>query len=232
MPANLIMKILIVLTSHSELGDTGKKTGFWVEEFAAPYYELADAGAEITLASPQGGQPPIDPSSELPGAKTKFTHRFDQDEPLKQKLAHTLKLNDVKAANYDAVFYPGGHGPLWDLTKDAKSIALLEAFQQQGKPMALVCHAPCALLNVKLANGETMIKGKKVTGFSDTEEAAVKLTKVVPFLLEDELKKEGAHYSKGPDSGVYIQIDGLLITGQNPASSAEAAKALLKLLNN
>jgi putative intracellular protease/amidase len=232
MPANLIMKILIVLTSHSELGDTGKRTGFWVEEFAAPYYELADAGAEITLASPQGGQPPIDPSSELPGAKTKFTHRFDQDEPLKQKLAHTLKLNDVKAANYDAVFYPGGHGPLWDLTKDAKSIALLEAFQQQGKPMALVCHAPCALLNVKLANGETMIKGKKVTGFSDTEEAAVKLTKVVPFLLEDKLKETGGHYSKGPDWGVYVQTDGLLITGQNPASSAAAAKALLKLVKN
>jgi putative intracellular protease/amidase len=226
------MKILIVLTSHSKLGDTGKKTGFWVEEFAAPYYELVDAGSEITLASRKGGQPPIDPSSELPGAQTKFTHRFDKDEPLKQKLAHTLKLSEVKAADYDAVFYPGGHGPLWDLTKDAKSIALLEAFQQQGKPMALVCHAPCALLNVKLANVDPMIKGKKVTGFSDTEETAVKLTKVVPFLLEDEFKKAGAHYSKGSDWGVYVQIDGLLITGQNPASSAEAAKALLKLLKN
>src|ERR1035437_1356245 len=224
------MKVLIVLTSHSELGDTGKKTGFWVEEFAAPYYERVDAGAEITLASPKGGQPPIDPSSELPGAQTKFTHRFDKDEPLKQKLAHTLKLSEVKAADYDAVFYPGGHGPLWDLTKDAKSIALIEAFQQQGKPMALVCHAPCALLNVKLANGDPMIKGKKVTGFSDTEETAVKLTKVVPFLLEDELKKTGAHYTKGPDWGVYVQTDGLLVTGQNPASSAEAPKVLLKLL--
>ena len=224
MGTNIIMKILIVLTSHSELGDTGKKTGFWVEEFAAPYYELADAGAEITLASPKGGQPPIDPKSEEAEAQTKFTHRFDQDEP------HTLILSDVKAADYDAVFYPGGHGPLWDLTKDAKSIALIEAFQQQGKPMALVCHAPCALLKVKLPNGDLLLKGKNVTGFSDTEEAAVKLTKAVPFLLEDELKKAGAHYSKGPDWGVYVQTDGLLITGQNPASAAGAAKALLKLL--
>jgi putative intracellular protease/amidase len=229
MPAHIIMKILIVLTSHSELGDTGKKTGFWVEEFAAPYYELADAGVEITLASPKGGQPPIDPASELTAAQTKFTHRFDKDVALKQKLAHTLKLSDVKASDYDAVFYPGGHGPLWDLVKDTNSITLLEAFQQQGKPIALVCHAPCALLKVKLPNGDALIKGKNVTGFSDTEEAAVKLTKVVPFLLEDELKKTGALYSKGPDWGVYVQTDGLLISGQNPASSAEAAKVLLKL---
>jgi putative intracellular protease/amidase len=232
MAAHIIMKILIVLTSHSELGDTGKKTGFWVEEFAAPYYELADAGAEITLASPKGGQPPIDPASELAAAQTKFTKRLDKDEPLKQKLAHTLKLRDVKASDYDAVFYPGGHGPLWDLVKNTNSIALLEAFQKQGKPMALVCHAPCALLKVKLPNGDALIKGKDVTGFSDTEEAAVKLSKVVPFLLEDELKKAGGHYSKGPDWGVYVQTDGLLITGQNPTSSAAAAKALLKLLKN
>jgi putative intracellular protease/amidase len=232
MAVHIIMKILVVLTSHGELGDTGKKTGFWVEEFAAPYYELVDAGAEITLASPKGGKPPIDPSSQLPEAQTKFTHRFDKDEPLKQKLAHTLKLSDVKASDFNAVFYPGGHGPMWDLVKDANSIALLEAFQQQGKPMALVCHAPCALLNVKLPSGDPLIKGKNVTGFSDTEEAAVKLTKVVPFLLEDELKKAGAHYSKGPDWGVYVQTDGLLITGQNPASSAAAAKALLELLKN
>ena len=222
------MKILIILTSHSELGDTGKETGFWMEEFAAPYYELADAGAVITLASPKGGQPPIDPKSEEAEAQTKFTQRFDKDEPLKQKLAHTLKLSDVKASDYDAVFYPGGHGPLWDLVKDANSIALLAAFQQQGKPMALVCHAPCALLNVKLPNGDALIKGKNLTGFSDTEEAAVKLTKVVPFLLEDELRKTGARYSNGPDWGVYVQTDGLLITGQNPASSAKAAKALLR----
>ena len=230
MAAHIIMKILIVLTSHSELGDTGKKTGFWVEEFAAPYYELSDAGAEITLASPKGGQPPIDPKSEEPEAQTKFTHRFEADEPLKQKLAHTLKLSEVKASDYDAVFYPGGHGPLWDLTQETISIALLAAFQLQGKPMALVCHAPCALLNVKLPSGEALIRGKKVTGFSDTEEAGVKLTNVVPFLLEDELKKAGGLYSKGPDWGVYVQTDGLLITGQNPASSAEAAKMLLKLL--
>ena len=226
------MKILIVLTSHSELGDTGKKTGFWVEEFAAPYYELADAGAEIALVSPKGGQPPIDPKSEEPEAQTKFTQRFDQDEPLKQKLAHTLKLSDVKASDYNAVFYPGGHGPMWDLVQDTNSIALIEAFQQQGKPMALVCHAPCALLKVKLPNGDLRIKGKKVTGFSDTEEAQVKLSNVVPFLLEDELKKAGAHYSKGPDWGVYVQTDGLLITGQNPSSSTAAATALLKLLRN
>ena len=232
MPAHIIMKILIVLTSHSELGDTGKKTGFWVEEFAAPYYELADAGAEISLASPIGGQPPIDPKSEEAEAQTKFTHRFDQDEPLKQKLAHTLKLSDVNASDYDAVFYPGGHGPLWDLVKNTNSIALLAAFQQQGKPMVLVCHAPCALLKVKLPNGDPLIEGKNVTGFSNTEEAAVELTKVVPFLLEDELKKTGAHYSKGPDWGVYVQTDGLLVTGQNPASSAEAAKVLLKLLKS
>ena len=232
MAAHIIVKILIVLTSHSELGDTGKKTGFWVEEFAAPYYELADVGTEITLASPKGGQPPIDPSSQLAAAQTKFTQRFDKDEPLKKKLAHTIKLSEINAADYDAVFYPGGHGPLWDLVKDTNSIALIEAFQQQGKPMALVCHAPCALLKAKLPNGDPLIKGKKVTGFSDTEEAAVKLTKVVPFLLEDELKKAGAHYSKGPDWGVYVQTDGLLVTGQNPASSAEAAKALLKLLKN
>ena len=224
----IIMKVLIVLTSHSELGDTGKKTGFWVEEFAAPYYQLADAGAEITLASPKGGQPPIDPKSEEAEAQTKFTQRFDKDEPLKQKLAHTLKLSSVKASDYDAVFYPGGHGPWWDLTRDVSSIALIAAFQQQGKPMAFVCHAPCALLNVKLSNGDPLIKGKNVTGFSDTEEAGVKLTNVVPFLLEDELKKAGGHYSKGPDWSVHVVTNGLLITGQNPASSAEAAKALLK----
>lgn len=230
MPAHIVMHLLIVLTSHSELGDTGRKTGFWAEEFAAPYYELADAGVEITLASPKGGLAPVDPKSEETEAQTKFTRRLDQDEPLKQKLAHTLKLCDVKASDYDAVFYPGGHGPLWDLAQDAESIALIEAFQRQGKPMALVCHAPCALLKVKLPNGDPLIKGKQVTGFSDTEEAAVKLTQIVPFLLEDELKKAGGHYSKGRDWGVYVKTDGMLITGQNPASSAEAAKVLLKLL--
>jgi len=159
------MNILIVLTSHSELGDTGKKTGFWVEEFAAPYYELADAGAEISLSSPKGGQPPIDPSSQLAAAQTKFTQRFDKDEPLKQKLAHTLKLSEVKSSDYDAVFYPGGHGPMWDLVKDTNSIALIEAFQQQGKPMALVCHAPCALLKVKLPSGDPLNKRQECDRF-------------------------------------------------------------------
>ena len=226
------MKVLIVLTSHSDLGNTGKKTGFWVEEFAAPYYELADAGVEITLASPKGGQPPIDPKSELADAQTEFTHRFDKDETVKQKLAHTLKLSAVKAADYDAVFYPGGHGPLWDLANDSKSIALIETFYKQGKPIAFVCHAPSALLKVKLPNGDPLVKGKNATGFSNTEEAAVQLTNVVPFLLEDEMKKAGAHYSKGTDWGSYVQKDGLLITGQNPASSAAAAKVLLKLLQN
>ena len=226
------MKVLIVLTSHSDLGNTGKKTGFWVEEFAAPYYELADAGAEITLASPKGGQPPIDPKSELADAQTEFTHRFDKDETVKQKLAHTLKLSAVKAADYDAVFYPGGHGPLWDLAKDSDSIALIETFYKQGKPIAFVCHAPSALLKVKLPNGDPLVKGKNATGFSNTEEAAVQLTNVVPFLLEDEMKKAGAHYSKGTDWGSYVQKDGLLITGQNPASSAAAAKVLLNLLQN
>ena len=201
-----------------------------MEEFAAPYYELADAGVEITLASPKGGLAPVDPKSEEAEAQTKFTRRLDRDQSLKQKLAHTLKLSDVKASDYDAVFYPGGHGPLWDLAQDAESIALIEAFQRQGKPMALVCHAPCALLKAKLPNGDPLINGKQVTGFSDTEEAAVKLTRIVPFLLEDEPKTAGGHYSKGPDWGVYVKTDGMLITGQNPASSAEAAKVLLRQL--
>jgi len=224
------MKVLIVLTSHSDLGNTGKKTGFWVEEFASPYYELADAGAEITLASPKGGLPPIDPKSELADAQTEFTRRFAKDEATRQKLAHTLKLSAVKAADYDAVFYPGGHGPLWDLAKDSKSIRLIETFYQQGKPIAFVCHAPCALLHVKAPNGEPLIRGKNVTGFSNREEEAVQLTKVVPFLLEDELKKAGAHYSKGADWASYVQKDGLLITGQNPTSSAETARVLLRSL--
>ena len=228
----MIMKALLVLTSHSELGDTGKRTGFWLEEFAAPYYALVDAGVEVDLASPKGGQPPIDPRSEEVEAQTQSTRRYHQDQSLQQKLARTSKLGAVKAADYVAVFYPGGHGPLWDLTTDADSIALLEAFHKQGKPMALVCHAPCALLHVKSANGDSLIKGKKVTGFSDTEEAAVKLSMVVPLLLEDELGRAGAVYSKGPDWGVYVQSDGLLITGQNPASSAEAARVLLKLLKS
>lgn len=224
------MKVLIVLTSHSELGNTGEKTGFWVEEFAAPYYVLAEAGVETTLASPKGGQPPIDPKSEQPDSQTEATKRFYKDEVLKERLAHTVKLSEVTAADYDAVFYPGGHGPLWDLATDATSISLIETFYAQEKPVALVCHAPGALINVKAPNGEPFVKGKEVTGFSNSEEAAVQLTDVVPFLLEDEFKKLGGQYSKGADWGSYVKKDGLLITGQNPASSEEAAHVLLDVL--
>jgi len=225
-----IIKVLIVLTSHSDLGNTGEKTGFWIEEFAAPYYVLADAGVQITLASPKGGQPPIDPKSEMADSQTAATHRFDKDEALNNQLAHTLILSDVKVEDYDAVFYPGGHGPLWDLANDKNSIALIESFYTHKKPVVFVCHAPGALVNVKLSNGEPLVKGKEVTGFSNSEEEAVQLTKVVPFLLEDEMKKLGGRYSKGADWGSYVKVDGLLITGQNPASSEAAAKALLEKL--
>jgi putative intracellular protease/amidase len=224
------MKVLIVLTSHSELGNTGDKTGFWIEEFAAPYYFMSDAGVELTIASPKGGLPPIDPKSESPDAQTPATKRFNDDLDLKNKIANTVKLSEVNQADYDAVFYPGGHGPLWDLANDVTSISLIEDFYKHRKPVAFVCHAPCALIKVKAPNGEPLVKGKDVTGFSNTEEEAVKLTKVVPFLLEDEIKKLGAHYSKGPDWGSYVKKDGLLITGQNPASSEEVAKLLLKTL--
>lgn len=225
------MKVLIVLTSHSELGNTGKKTGFWVEEFAAPYYVMADAGVDLTIASPKGGQPPIDPKSESPDAQTEATRRFDQDTALQGKLAHSIKLSEVNSADYDAVFYPGGHGPLWDLAIDTDSIKLIETFYKQQKPVALVCHAPGALINVKSETGDPLVKGKQVTGFSNSEEDAVQLTDVVPFLLEDEMKKLGGNYSKGADWGSYVIKDGLLITGQNPGSSEEAAKELLKALN-
>lgn len=224
------MNILIVLTSHSELGNTGKKTGFWTEEFAAPYYKLIDAGANITLASPKGGQPPIDPKSEEPGAQTEATKRFDNDTSLQQLLANTNKLSDVNAVDFDAVFFPGGHGPLWDLTTDVHSIKLIEAFLKAKKPVAAVCHAPAVLLNAKAETGEPLVKGKKVTGFTNTEEDAVGLTDVVPFLLEDELKNKGGIYSKKEDWASYVVTDGLLITGQNPASSEEAAEVLLQLL--
>lgn len=227
---NTILKVLIVLTSHSDLGNSGHKTGFWVEEFAAPYYVFADAGVQITIVSPQGGQPPIDPKSELKDFQTESTRRFDRDEALKEKLSHTLKLSDVKAGDFDAVFYPGGHGPLWDLANDVNSIELIETFYNQKKPIAFVCHAPAALMKVKLPTGEPLVKGKELTGFSNSEEEAVQLTKIVPFLLEDELKKLGGHYSKGADWGSYIKIDGLLITGQNPNSSEAAAKELIKVL--
>jgi putative intracellular protease/amidase len=224
------MKVLIVMTSHSKLGKTEEKTGFWIEEFAAPYYVLKDAGAEITIASPKGGQPPVDPKSEVKDAQTQSTERFYKDNALIDKMAHTLKLSDIKEADYDAVFYPGGHGPLWDLATDKKSIQLIEEFYNHQKPIAFVCHSPAALVNVKAKNGEPLVKGKRLTGFSNTEEEAVKLTKVVPFLLEDELTKHGAHYSKGDDWASYVQQDGLLITGQNPGSSEAAAKLLLNTL--
>jgi len=225
------MKVLMVLTSHSELGNTGQKTGFWIEEFAAPYYVLADAGVEITIASPKGGQPPIDPKSESPEAQTPATQRFNSDQELKEKLAHSVKLSTVGQFYFDAVFYPGGHGPLWDLANDDTSIYLIQNFLKHNKPVAFVCHAPGALIKVKAPNGDPLVKGKNVTGFSDTEEAAVKLTDVVPFLLEDELKTLGGNYTKGPDWGSYVLKDGLLITGQNPASSEEAARLLLKTIS-
>lgn len=224
------MKVLIVLTSHSELGNTGHKTGFWIEEFAAPYYTLLEAGAEITLASPKGGQPPIDPKSDEPGSQTPATIRFKADVALQEILAHTHPLATVSATDYDGVFFPGGHGPLWDLTNDADSIKLIEAFWNSKKPVATVCHAPSVLLNVKDAQGEPLVKGRKVTGFTNTEEAAVQLTEVVPFLLEDELKSKGGIYSKKEDWASYVVTDGLLITGQNPASSEAAALELVKLL--
>ncbi len=224
------MKILFVLTSHSELGTTNEKTGFWIEEFATPYYVLSDAGATITIASPKGGQPPVDPKSELADAQTPSTERFYKDNILIDKVAYSLKLSEVKFEEYDAVFYPGGHGPLWDLATDKDSIKLIEDFYNHQKPIAFVCHAPAALINVKAANGESLVKGKHLTSFSNTEEEAVKLTKIVPFLLEDELVKNGGQYSKGSDWSSYVQQDGLLITGQNPASSGAVATLLLKTL--
>lgn len=224
------MKVLIVLTSHSELGNTGHKTGFWIEEFAAPYYALQEAGASITLASPKGGLPPIDPKSDEPASQTPATIRFKADKALQELLANTHPLSTVSAADYDGVFYPGGHGPLWDLTNDSDSIKLIEAFWSSKKPVAAVCHAPSVLLNVKDENGEALVKGKQVTGFTNTEEAAVQLTDIVPFLLEDELKNKGGIYSKKEDWASYVVTDGLLITGQNPASSEAAAEELVKLL--
>ena len=223
-------KILMVLTSHDKLGDTGKKTGFWLEEFAAPYYVFKDAGAAITLASPLGGQPPLDPKSDDPQAQTEATQRFKSDPAAQAVLAHTLKLAEVTARNFDAVFYPGGHGPLWDLVEDAASIALIEAMLATGKPVAAVCHAPAVLRHPKNANGNSVLRNTSVTGFTNTEEEAVGLTAIVPFLVEDMLKENGGHYSKLADWQPYVVADGLLITGQNPASSAPAASALLEQL--
>jgi putative intracellular protease/amidase len=224
------MKILMVLTSHDQLGDTGKKTGFWLEEFAAPYFAFKDAGAQLTLASPKGGQPPLDPKSNEPDAQTAATERFRKDPAAQSALASTALLSSVRAEDYDAIFYPGGHGPLWDLAEDKISIALIEAFYQAGKPVAAVCHAPGVLRHVKDADGQPLVKGKRVTGFTNSEEEAVQLTKVVPFLVEDMLQEKGGVYSKGADWASYVLTDGLLITGQNPASSEAAAEALLAKL--
>ncbi len=221
------MKILMVLTSHDKLGDTGLKTGFWLEEFASPYYVFKDALADITLASPQGGQPPIDPKSDTPDFQTEATQRFKKDAAGQVLLANTLPLADIVAEDYDAVFYPGGHGPLWDLVDNSDSIALIETMYAAGKAVAAVCHAPCVLLNSKAVNGSSLVKGKSVTGFSNSEEEAVQLTGIVPFLLENELIAKGANYSKSDDWQSYIIADAHLITGQNPASSASVAKALL-----
>lgn len=224
------MRVLIVLTSHDQLGDTGKKTGFWLEEFAAPYYVLKDAGAAITLASPKGGQPPLDPKSDLPENQTLLTQRFRMDTAAQTELANTKKLVEVSADDFDAVFYPGGHGPMWDMPDNATSIALIEAFVADGKPVAAVCHAPVAFINVRGKDGEYLVKGKHVTGFTNAEEEAVGLTAVVPFLLEDRLRERGGIYRKTDNWVPYVQVDGKLVTGQNPASSALGAEELLKLL--
>ncbi len=224
------MKILMVLTSHDQLGNTGKKTGFWLEEFAAPYYVFKDAGATITLASPKGGQPPLDPKSDDLNSQTTATKRFKSDPAGQAALAHTLKLSSIKAADYDAVFYPGGHGPLWDLAEDPDSIALIENFHRAGKPVSAVCHAPAVFRHAKSADGKPLVQGKAVTGFSNSEETAVGLAKIVPFLVEDELRKNGGKYSKGADWQEHFVIDANLITGQNPASSEGAARALLAQL--
>ena len=223
------MKILMVLTSHDQLGNTGRKTGFWLEEFAAPYFVFRDAGVQLALASPKGGQPPVDPKSDLPENQTSAMSRFKQDETAKAALAHTVKLEDMKAADFDTVFYVGGHGPMWDLAESAVSIALLESFYNSGKPIALVCHSPGVLRHVTY-KGEPLVKGKRVTGFTNGEEAAVQLTHVVPFLVEDELLRLGAIFEKVADWQPFSVVDGRLITGQNPASSTTAAQNLINLL--
>jgi len=225
------MKILIVLTSHDTLGNTGRKTGFWLEELAAPYYAFKEAGAEVVLASPAGGQPPLDPKSNEPAFQTELTRRFEGDAAAGAQLASTLRLDSVSQTDFDAVFYPGGHGPLWDLAEDANSIRLIESFLAANKPVALVCHAPGVLRHVKNPDGSPLVRGKQVTGFTNTEEAAVELTDIVPFLVEDELKAKGAAFKRIEDWASYVVTDGLLITGQNPASSAEAATVLLQALS-
>ena len=222
----------MVLTSHGQLGDTGKKTGFWLEEFAAPYYVFKDEGADITLASPHGGQPPLDPKSDEPDAQTSATFRFKEDPAAQKALAHTEKLSSMLAGDFDAVFYPGGHGPLWDLAENSDSIRFIETMHAVGKPVAAVCHAPGALRYTKTPDGGPLVQGKKVTGFTNSEEAAAQLTDVVPFLVEDMLRKSGGIYSKAADFKPHIVIDGNLITGQNPASSESAAHEVLRQLED
>lgn len=224
------MNILMVLTSHDQLGDSGHKTGFWLEEFAAPFYVFMDAGATLTLASPLGGQPPLDPKSDEATAQTDATRRFKADVVAQSALAATVKLSTLQPGSFDAVFYPGGHGPMWDLAEDADSIALIGAMIAAGKPVAAVCHAPAVLRHAKTPGGQPLVRGKKVTGFTNTEEAAAGLSKVVPFLVEDMLAELGGDYSKADDWQPHVEVDGLLITGQNPASSEPAAKALLAKL--
>lgn len=224
------MNILMILTSHDRLGDTGEKTGFWLEEFAAPYYALKDAGAAITLASPAGGQPPLDPKSDAPDAQTDATRRFKADPEAQRALASTAKLNDVDGADFDAIFYPGGHGPLWDLAESPRSKQLIEAALAADKPVALVCHAPAVLKTVTAPDGSPLVRGRRITGFTNEEEDKVGLTKVVPFLLEDELTRQGADFSKAAAFAPHVVRDGKLITGQNPASSAPAAEALIEVL--
>ncbi len=224
------MKILMILTSHDKLGDTGKKTGFWLEEFAAPYYVLLDSGAAITLASPAGGQPPLDPKSDVPDAQTEATARFKKDDVAQKVLSNTTKLAEIDADAFNAIFFPGGHGPLWDLAENADSQRMIETFIEEDRPLAAVCHAPAIFKHTKGADGRSLISGRRMTGFTNTEEEAVGLTKVVPFLVEDMLKANGGLYEKGPDWGSFVVVDGKLVTGQNPASSEDAARELLKLI--
>ena len=224
------MKILMILTSHDQLGDTGKKTGFWLEELAAPYYVFKDAGAEVTLASPKGGQPPLDPKSDTDGAQTEATERFKDDESAQEALANTQVLSTIDADGFDAIFYPGGHGPLWDLAEDADSVKLLETFARSDRPIGAVCHAPAVFKHPKAADGKPLVSGRTVTGFTNTEEEGVGLTEVVPFRVEDMLIAHGGEYRKGDDWASFVVTDGKLVTGQNPASSADAARKLLDLL--
>lgn len=224
------MKILMVMTSHDQLGNTGKKTGLWLEEFAAPYYVFKDAGAEVTLVSPQGGQVPLDPKSYEPGAETEATKRFDQDKQAQEALANTLPLATIHPDLFDAVFYPGGHGPLWDLSEDRNSVLVIETLYNENKPVAAVCHAPGVFRHARRNDGKSLVDGKRVTGFTNSEEEVVQLTNVVPFLVEDSLKKNGGIFLRAPDWQPYVVVDRNLITGQNPASSEEAAHALLKML--